>query len=115
MNTLLLDRTVWDLVLDASRNIAVASDPYSIAQDVSSAIRTFLAECWYDNTKGVPYLQQDLGQLPPMQLIRNQIETVAKTVPGVTQARCYILSIVNRKLTGQVQVTTATGTFPVNF
>ena len=41
MNTLLLDLTNWDLLVDASGNIAVASDPYSVAQDVASAVRVF--------------------------------------------------------------------------
>ena len=41
MNTLLLDTLRWDLCLDVHGNIAVASDPYSVAQDVASAIRTF--------------------------------------------------------------------------
>ena len=41
-STLLLDQTEWDLVLDASGNIALASPPYALAQDVASAVRTFL-------------------------------------------------------------------------
>ncbi|CAM2143835.1 conserved protein of unknown function [Pararobbsia alpina] len=114
--TLLLDRTTWDLCLDASRNVAVATEPYAIAQDVSSAIRTFLAECWYDKTQGVPYFQQVLGQRPPMQLVKALIETAAKNVNGVVAARCLIASFVNRKIVGQVQVTDSAGnTFPVNF
>ena len=36
-NTLLLDRTVWDLLLDGSGNIAIATEPYATAQDVASA------------------------------------------------------------------------------
>ncbi|AJJ19826.1 hypothetical protein [Yersinia intermedia] len=55
-NTLLLDRTAWDLVLDANGDIAMASLPYSIAQDVASAIKTFIGECWYDTSQGVPYV-----------------------------------------------------------
>lgn len=38
MKTLLLDQKSWDLTLDAAGNIAVAAEPYAIAQDVASVI-----------------------------------------------------------------------------
>ena len=44
MNTLLLDQTAWDLVLDSAGNIALAAVPYARAQDVASAIKTFWAK-----------------------------------------------------------------------
>ena len=65
MKTLLLDRTAWDLCLDSNGNIALASEPYSLAQDVASAVRLFLGECYYDTTKGIPYWTEVLGMLPP--------------------------------------------------
>ena len=61
MNTLLLDRTVWDLVLDAGGNIARASNPYAVAQDVASAIKLFRGELFYDTAKGIPYWTEVLG------------------------------------------------------
>lgn len=104
MNTLLLDRTVWDLVLDASGNIAMASDPYAIAQDVASAVRLFKGECWYDTTKGIPYWQQILGQWPPLALIRSYVEKAASTVPEVVSAKCTVLLANDRTITGQVEI-----------
>jgi len=73
LSTLLLDLSSWDLVLDASGNIAVASPPYSTNQDVASACRTFLGECWYDRTQGVPYLQQIFDKNPPIALFQSAI------------------------------------------
>ncbi|KWO46699.1 hypothetical protein, partial [Burkholderia territorii] len=73
MRTLLLDRTAWDLVLNAFGDIATATDPYQFAQDAASAIRTFRSECWYDTTLGLPYWQNILGQLPPASFIRSEI------------------------------------------
>lgn len=32
-STLLLDTLAWDLAVDAAGNIAVATEPYSLAQD----------------------------------------------------------------------------------
>jgi len=63
--TLLLDRTVWDLVLDSNGDIALASPPYALEQDVASAVRLFLGELWYDTTKGIPYLKKFLGNYRP--------------------------------------------------
>lgn len=102
--TLLLDRTAWDLVLDAAGNIAVASEPYAIAQDVASAVRTFAGECWYDTQQGLPYWQQILGQYPPISLVRKKIEQAALAVPGVAKVRMVFVSFTDRGITGQIQI-----------
>lgn len=103
--TLLLDRTAWDLVLDINGNIACATEPYSLAQDVASAVRTFLGECWYNTSVGVPYWEKVLGKWPPMNLVQHLIESTALTVPGVVTARCDILKFSDRHLTGRILIT----------
>jgi hypothetical protein len=108
MDTLLLDTVLWDLTKDASGNIAVANAPYAIAQDVASACRTFLGEVWYNTALGVPY-GQILGQQPSLTFVKAQLVTAALTVPGCTNPVVYIGSVVNRKLTGQVQFTDSNG------
>lgn len=108
-DTLLLDQTAWDLVLDSSGNIAMASPPYALAQDVASAARLFLAELWYDTTKGVPYFEEILGTLPPLPLLTGYLEKAALTVPGVVTAQCVITSISNREVVGQIQFIDETG------
>jgi len=110
MQTLLLDLTNWDLVVDANDNIAVASNPYSLAQDAASAIRLFAGELWYDTSKGIPYFTDILGKLPPLSLLKQRLITAALTVPEVTAARVFITSIEGRTLHGQVQTTDVTGT-----
>ena len=109
MNTLLLDDDVWDILVDASGNIAMASDPYSEAQDVASAIRTFQGECYYNVTVGVPYWTQILGQAIPISLLKAHFVNAALTVPFVAKAVCYISSFINRKVAGQVQIITTAG------
>lgn len=105
MNTLLLDTSTWDLCIDASGNIAMASNPYSLAQDAACAMKMFLTEYWYDTGQGVPYLQQVLGITPvPLSLIKSVLEAAALTVPEVTQVQVFITGIANRVLTGQVQI-----------
>ena len=115
-DTLLLDTATWDLTVDAAGDIAMASPVYSVAQDVASAIRVFLGECYYDTTLGIPYSQRILSYPLNPSFIKQQIQRVALTVPGVLQAVCYISSFTERAVTGQVQVTTNQSvTIPVNF
>lgn len=116
MNTLLLDGSAWDLVLDSNGNIAMAAPPYAVAQDVASAIRLFLGELWYDTTQGVPYWQQFLGQNPSFSQIEAAMNKAALTVPGVVTANTVITSIADRQVNGQVQFSTSDGTnTTVNF
>lgn len=103
-NTLLLDQDAWDLVLDANNNIALAGTPYSIAQDVASATRTFLGECWYNTTLGLPYWEQILGEFPPLQYVSQQIEAACYTIPNVVAAEVSFTSFENRSLAGQIQI-----------
>lgn len=107
--TLLLDTSSWDLTVDTAGNIAVASDPYALAQDAASAIRLMLGELYFDTTLGVPYLTQILGFKPPVSLMKQYFVAAALTVPGVVSAKCFISSWVDRQVTGQVQITDSSG------
>jgi hypothetical protein len=110
VTSLLLDTQTWDLTLDAYGNIALAREPYAIAQDVACALRLFSAELWYDTTQGLPYLTQILGKRPPAGFIKAQMEATALTVTDVDSAKAFITGLRNRELTGQVQVTMMQGT-----
>ena len=105
--TLLLDVGLWDLTLDASGNIALASPPYALAQDVASACRTVLAEVYYDDTIGVDYFGLLFGKTPPIAVFQDQFVEATLTVPGVTKAVCNVESFDNttREVTGQVLFT----------
>lgn len=109
MDTWLLEVDTWDLCLDALGNIAMASDPYSLAQDVASAIKTFLGEVYYDTTIGVPYFSQILGQTPPLSVFEEYMIQAALTVPQVVSATCVIESFTNRTINGQVQFVDSNG------
>lgn len=101
-NTLLLDQTEWDLVLDSAGNIARADPPYALAQDVASAVRLFFGELWYNGTAGIPYFEDVLGKLPPPALLRGYIERAALTVPGVVSAQATLGLTADRKVNGEV-------------
>lgn len=109
MTSLLLDRTLNDLCLDSSHNIAVAGPPYSVAQDVACAVKTFQGEVWYDVAVGVPYFSQILGRTPSIAFLKAQLVAAALTAPGVTAATCFLSAIFGREMHGQLQVTDKAG------
>lgn len=114
---MLLDQTTWDLVLDANGNWAAAAPPYSLAQDVASAIRTFLNDVWYNSKDGVPYFQNILGQAPPISLFQEyMVQAALSAVPNtadvfVKSATCVITSFdaTTRAVAGQVQFIDSNG------
>lgn len=109
-DTMLLDSVTGDLTVDAAGNMAVAGEPYALAQDAASAIRTFSGECYWDTSLGIPYLAQVFGQRPSLATLKSLFVGAAMTVPGVASARCFITVRSNRAVSGQIQVTSqATG------
>lgn len=109
MKTLLLDIDTWDLVIDIAGNIAVASNPYSLAQDAASAIKLFQGELWYNTTLGIPYFSQILGRSPPVSLLQALLTAAAKRVPGVVSAESVISALAEREIHGQVKITDRAG------
>ena len=108
-STLLLSRAQWDLCLDSSGNIALAAPPYSLSQDVASAVRLFLGELYYNTKKGIPYWSQVFGHAIPSALLKQLIVNAALTVPGVVTAQVIITAFSGRSVSGQIQYTDASG------
>lgn len=110
MNTLFLNPDTWDLCVDDYGNIAMAENPYAIAQDVASTGRLWYGEARYDTTRGIPYETSLLGELPPQSLIASWYETEAETVPEV-EAVQVVLSFdrTTRQLSGQILITAESG------
>lgn len=107
--TLLLDRTAWDLCLTSAGDIALATEPYSLEQDVASECRVFQGECYYDTTRGLPYRSSILGSVAPIQLLKDDLKAAAERVDGVTGVTVY-LTQVGRAIGGQVQFSQGTAT-----
>jgi len=109
MNTLLLDRSAWDLVLDSAGNIAMAQPPYALEQDVASAVQLYIGELWYQGGNGIPYFDEVLGHLPPLSLVVGLIEKAALTVSGVVSAQCIVSAFNNRQISGAIRFIDETG------
>jgi len=107
--SLLLDRTLWDLCLTAGGDIAVCTEPYRTAQDAACAIKLFQGELWFDTVPGIPYFEQILGKNPSVTFLKSEFVAAALTVPDVASAVCYLDAIENRVVTGQVQITDTNG------
>ena len=115
MNTLALstpaqDGSGWDLVIDASGNLAINTGGIAIAQDVASAVRTFRGECWYDTTLGIPYYQQILGYRVSLQFVKQALAQAGMITPNVASIAVYLTGPhPGRYIGGQLQITTANG------
>lgn len=109
--TLLLDNETYDLTLDANNNIAVATSPYSVAQDMGSQCRQWQGEYIYASGDGVP-LASILGQSPNLGVMKSDFVAAAAEVPATSNVKCFIEAITDRRVQGQVQatVTLADGT-----
>ena len=108
MDTIYLDPLRWDMQVDSFGNIAVASSPYAVAQDVASECLLWYGEARYDNTKGIPYEPSILGELPPPAKLISWFKQAAEGVPEVDTAT-VLLNFENRHLTGEIQVTLNSG------
>ena len=108
MNTIYLNQN-WDMAVDISGNIALASSPYALAQDAASECRLFYGECYYDTTRGVQYWRDILGKYPPLELMRTYYKNAAMLVPTVVKSKVFFSGLQNRTLTVQVQVTDNAG------
>lgn len=112
-NTIPLNTGSWDLVLDPAGNLSLTDPDSSIAQDVASAIRTFIGEAWYDTTLGLPYFQSIFGQRPPASLVTDKIKQAAFTVADVATVNVTSLALTNRVLTGIVLITSTFNPTPI--
>lgn len=107
--SLLLDVKTWGLVLDASGNIACATDPYALAQNVASAALTQLGECYYDTSLGIPYVAEIFGQTPPLSVVQAHIERATMSVYGVVSCRVVVTAAKGRIFSASIYFTDATG------
>lgn len=108
--TLFLDKN-WDVTTDGNGNIATTKgqQAYGIAQNVANAVRLFTNDAYFDQARGIPHFDIELGRVPPMSVLRSRIRQAALEVEGVATAEITFLSFEGRVLTGEIQITTTSG------
>ena len=100
----------WDLLADASGNIAIATGAYAFAQDVASAERLFSGELWYDTTQGLPYFERILGFAPNPAFARARHNAAALTVPGIATVVTALDRVTKTRIqTGTISLTLTGG------
>ena len=109
-NTLLLSVDGWDLTQDAAGNIALASPPYAVAQDVASACQAWKGELWYDTTLGIDF-ESLLWNSPGAPAIQQAFNQQALTVSSVATATTTLSASTGSggAVTGQIAFTNSTG------
>ena len=115
--TLLLNDE-WDLTLTAAGRIAVTpdartpayqGDAYAVAQNVANAVRLFTRDAYFNQTRGLPHYNIELGRMPPESLLKSRIRKAALAVDGVSEAVVTFESLNNRVLRGDVRLTLTNG------
>lgn len=109
MTTLLLDTTAWDVTLDGAGRIATVAGPYAVAQNVANAVRLFTKDAYFAQADGIPHFALDLGKRPSPAVIRSRVNRAALAVEGVATARTTITRVIDRRLEGEITITTTTG------
>jgi len=99
----------WDISLDSSGGLAMAEGAERMAQDVACYERTFQGEPYFAITEGVPYLNRELAELPPPELVRERANRRALEVPQVAEAETVLTEFTGRELRGVIYVTSDTG------
>lgn len=86
--TLKLDVGGWDLTLDETGKIATAHGAYAAAQNVANAQRLFIADAYFDQRRGVPHFETELGDkfAVAAPVLRTRMKKAALTVNAVKDA-----------------------------
>lgn len=108
MDSLKLDDN-WDLALTVGGSLAIVSGAERVAQDVACYERTFYGEPYYAAEDGVPYLDNELAELPPEELVTTRANERALQVPNVLTANTSLTEFSHRTLHGEITVTTDDG------
>lgn len=110
MKTLFLLPDTWDLTLDVSGNIAIASDQYARAQSVANKCRVFIKDMYYSQGEGIPYLESIMGKNRfSLSMYRTYLEDAAMAVDGVVTARAELSTANDRVVRGRIIFTDRTG------
>lgn len=104
--SLFLLPNTWDLVLDNNGNIATCSDIYEQAQAICTACRTMIKDMYYQQSEGIPYLEEIMGQHTySLALYRQQLQDCALSVDGVVSADVNLTLGTDNVLSGTITFT----------
>lgn len=102
-STLFLHPEKWDIWLDTSGNIAIATDEYQQAQDIASSCRVFLKDDYYNQQDGIPYLEEIMGKSSyPISLYQRNLHDRSMLVDGIISIDVQLKTFKDRILEGAI-------------
>ncbi len=108
MNTIILDDN-WDICLDAGGNISQDNGDYAIVQSVANACRAFTQDMFYNQDEGIPHFLVTFPNKPNTFIIADYLEKEAEKFDEVEKAEFTNISIENRVLYGDLELTLTSG------
>lgn len=118
MRTLFLDPRTWDLAVDTSGNLAIATNEYQQAQDIATSCRvykvqkedgTISGDDYYNKNDGIPILEILGKSAYPLALYQRNLYDRSLMVDGVVSVDVKFDSLRDRVLEGRIIFTTDTG------
>ena len=107
--TLMLDDS-WDITLNSDGKIKVATDAYAIAQNGSNAVRLFQRDAYFDQQKGIPHFDIELGHVvAAVPILESRIKQALLAVDGISDALAVLEIEKNRVLGGNAYITLTGG------
>ena len=107
--TLMLDDN-WDLTLNSDGKIKMATGAYAIAQNGCNATRLFTKDAYFDQQKGIPHFDIELGHgIAAVPIIESRIKQALLNVEGISDALAVLEVEKDRVLGGNAYITLAGG------
>ncbi len=107
--TLLLDPKTWDLHVDETGMLPLATGTYAIAQNVANQTRLFTKDAYFAQDDGIPHFAVTLGRYPAQSVMRTRIIEQALSVDEVDSAKVSFSRFEDGVLTGNIQIITTSG------
>lgn len=106
----------WDIHTDDTGRIKLTEESYGVAQSAANAVRLFTNDAYFDQTKGIPHFDIELGKPFSVaeSVIINRIRKACMAIDGVTDCRVKLeTDDMGRYLGGNVYITTTEGTVSI--
>ena len=107
--TLYLDDN-WDITLNSDGKIKMADGAYAIAQNGSNAVRLFTKDAYFDQQRGIPHFDIELGhRLASVPILEDRIKQTLLKVEGISDALAVLEVEKERVLGGNAYITLTGG------
>jgi len=106
-----------DIYLDGNKIARTGSKAEAVKQLILTTVKTFAGECFSDESAGIPWFDEVLGQdVLAADAAKQTIREKIASVPGVKSVETVTLTISGRNMSGAYRITleddsTTTGAF----